>query len=190
MARPKSEDKRDAIVAAAIQVFAERGLSSPTSAISKAAGVAEGTLFTYFPTKDDLINGLYREIKMQIATALMSGFPKNKDTRSRFKHIWESFVNWGVSHPESRKVLLQLSVSERLTEETRALARAPFVEFHAAAEEAIAQGIVKDVPLSFLSSMLDNMIQAAIDYVLAHPKQAAKYRAFSFDVFWDGISAR
>ena len=48
MARPKSEDKRNAILDAATRVFAESGLSAaPTSEISKQAGVAEGTLFTY-----------------------------------------------------------------------------------------------------------------------------------------------
>jgi len=42
MARPKSEDKRNAILDAATRLFAERGLTAaPTSEISKQAGVAE-----------------------------------------------------------------------------------------------------------------------------------------------------
>jgi AcrR family transcriptional regulator len=50
---------------AATRVFAERGLTAaPRSDISKQAGVAEGNLFTYFKTKDDLIKALYREIKL------------------------------------------------------------------------------------------------------------------------------
>jgi len=73
VARPKSEDKRNAILDAATRVFAERGLTAaPTSEISKEAGVAEGTLFTYFKTKDDLMNALYREIKLELADAMMS----------------------------------------------------------------------------------------------------------------------
>lgn len=64
MARPKSEDKRNAILDAATRLFAERGLAAaPTSEISNWAGVAEGTLFTYFRPKDDLINSLYRKIQ-------------------------------------------------------------------------------------------------------------------------------
>ncbi|HET8853867.1 MAG TPA: TetR family transcriptional regulator, partial [Ktedonobacteraceae bacterium] len=50
MARPKSQDKRNAILAAAIELIAEQGLSVPTSKIAHVAGVAEGTLFTYFET--------------------------------------------------------------------------------------------------------------------------------------------
>ena len=80
MARPKSEDKRNAILDAATRVFAERGLTAaPTSEISRRAGVADGTLFTYFKTKDDLINALYREIKLELADAMMSEFPAQEE---------------------------------------------------------------------------------------------------------------
>jgi len=44
MARPKSEDKRNAILAAAIPVIAEQGVGAPTAKIAQLAGVAEGTL--------------------------------------------------------------------------------------------------------------------------------------------------
>jgi hypothetical protein len=40
---------------------------------SGAARIAEGTLFTYFKTKDELVNALYREIKVELADAMMSG---------------------------------------------------------------------------------------------------------------------
>jgi hypothetical protein len=55
-------------------------------------GVAEGTLFTYFKNKDDLINSLYREIKLELADAMMSDFPRKKNVRSRLQQcgtaIW------------------------------------------------------------------------------------------------------
>lgn len=59
MARPRSEDKRQTILRAATQLFAEEGLNAPTARIAKAAGVAEGTIFTYFANKDVLMNQLY-----------------------------------------------------------------------------------------------------------------------------------
>ncbi len=109
MPRSKSEDKRNAILSAATQVFAERGLGAPTSAISQAAGVAEGTLFTYFPTKDELINALYREIKLELADAMMSNFPRRAAIRNRFQHVWDRYVIWGVNNPEQQKVLQQMT---------------------------------------------------------------------------------
>src|ERR1700680_2917372 len=129
MARPKSENKRNAILDAATRLFAERGLTAaPTSEISKQAGVAEGTLFTYFRTKDDLINALYREIKLELADAMMSDFPRKKNVGTRMRHVWDRYVNWGIANPKQRKVLAQLQVSEVLTKESREDGIAAFVE--------------------------------------------------------------
>src|SRR6202022_3905711 len=128
MARPKSEDKRNAILSAAARVFAIKGLCAATSAISKAAGVAEGTLFTYFKTKDDLMNALYREIKSELADAMMSSFPRKKSVRTRLQHVGDGYVNWGVTNPEQRKVLAQLQVSGMLSKESFEAGSAPFVE--------------------------------------------------------------
>src|SRR6267154_1884648 len=115
MAKPKSEDRRNAILSAATQVFAERGLGAPTAAITSAAGVAEGSLFTYFKTKDELVNALYREIKLELADAMMSGFPRKQNVGTRLRHVWDRYVNWGIANPKQRKVLAQLTVSEVLT---------------------------------------------------------------------------
>ena len=75
MARPLSEDKRTAILEAATEVVATLGLSAPTAKIAKGAGVAEGTLFTYFANKDELLNRLYLELKMDLRDAMMTGLP-------------------------------------------------------------------------------------------------------------------
>src|SRR5260221_8736983 len=115
MARPKSEDKRNAILEAATRLFAERGLTAaPTSEISKQAGVAEGTLFTYFKTKDDLINALYREIKLELADAMMSDFPRKKNVRIKLRHVWDRYVNLCIANSEQPKALAQLQVSEEV----------------------------------------------------------------------------
>src|SRR3981189_1955705 len=156
VARPKSEGKRNAILDAATRVFAERGLTdAPTSEISKQAGVAEGTLFTYFKTKDDLINALYRELKLELADAMMSDFPRKKNVRIRLRHIWDRYVNWGIANPNQRKVLAQLTVSEVLTKESRDAGSAPFVEFQVMIREAIEQGLFRnDVPVELISRSL------------------------------------
>lgn len=49
------EKTREQILAAALELFQEKGLEATTTRqISKRAGIAEGTLFNYFKTKEDL----------------------------------------------------------------------------------------------------------------------------------------
>jgi AcrR family transcriptional regulator len=190
VARPRSEDKRNAILEAATRLFAERGLTAaPTSEISKQAGVAEGTLFTYFETKDDLINALYREIKLELADAIMSDFPRKKNIRTRLRHVWDRYVNWGIANPKQRKVLAQLQVSEVLTKESKDATNAPFVEFQIMIRGAIEQRVFRnDLPVELISKSLAALVEATIDLTVSNPSKATKYRDGGFQMFWAGIT--
>jgi len=190
VARPKSEDKRNAILDAATRLFAERGLvGAPTSEISKLADVAEGTLFTYFETKDDLINSLYREIKLELADAMMSDFPRKKNVRTRLRHVWDRYINWGIANPKQRKVLAQLQVSEVLTKESKAAGGAPFAEFQTMIRDAIDGRVFRDdLPAELISKSLAVLVEATIDLTVANPSKANKYRDSGFQMFWAGIT--
>jgi AcrR family transcriptional regulator len=59
--RADAARNRARIVAAAVEVFAERGLEASTAEIAQRAGVGEATLFRRFPTKDDLIAAIVAE---------------------------------------------------------------------------------------------------------------------------------
>ena len=62
-------------MAAATRIIVTQGLSAPTATIAKEAGVANGSLFTYFETKADLFNQLYLELKAEMASAALEGLP-------------------------------------------------------------------------------------------------------------------
>ena len=190
MARPKSEDKRNAILDAATRLFAERGLTAaPTSEISKQAGVAEGTLFTYFETKDDLINALYRELKLELADAMMSDFPRKKNVGTRLRHVWDRWVNWGVANHQQRKVLAQLTVSEVLTKESRNAGSAPFVEFQIMIRDAMEQRVFRnDAPVELILKSLAALVEATIDLTVSNRSKAKQYRDSGFQMFWAGIT--
>ena len=190
MARPKSEDKRNAILDAATRVFAERGLTAaPTSEISKEAGVAEGTLFTYFKTKDDLMNALYREIKLELADAMISGFPRKKSVRTRLQHVWDGYVNWGVTNPEQRKVLAQLLVSGMLSKESIEAGSAPFVEMQNMIRNAMGQHILRaDLPTELISKVMGALAEVTMDLIVSKPAMAKKYRDGGFEIYWAGIA--
>ena len=192
MARPKSEDKRNAILDAATRVFAERGLTAaPTSEISKRARIAEGTLFTYFKTKDDLINALYREIKLELADAMMSGFPRRKSVRTRLQHVWDGYVNWGVTNPDQRRVLAQLNASGMLSKESLEAGSAPFVEMQNTTRDAIERHILRaDVPIELMSKTMAALAEATMDLIALKPAMAKKYRDGGFEVYWAGMARK
>ena len=59
--------KRDAILRTAARLFAERGFSNtPTILLAQEAGVAEGTIFRHFKTKDEIFFVLIDNVKNQL----------------------------------------------------------------------------------------------------------------------------
>lgn len=189
MARSKSEDKRNAILQAAIAVFAEKGAwSTPTSAVSRAAGVAEGTLFTYFSTKEVLVNELYREIKRDLADVLLSDFPEKAPIRSQFHHIWDRYVRWGVKHPQKLRVMTELRLSDKITAESKAIGSKPFAHLERLAKESVRQKKIRNIPFSFIGAIMGGMAETTMAFVAQNTKSGADFSKSGFDLFWKGIT--
>jgi len=63
MPRRRSEDKRKRILEAASRVFARRGyFTARVADIAKRAGVADGTIYLYFRSKEDILVSLFEEV--------------------------------------------------------------------------------------------------------------------------------
>ncbi|MEB3734640.1 TetR/AcrR family transcriptional regulator [Halopseudomonas pachastrellae] len=59
---PRIKDKRQAILSAALKVFAEGGVNGvPMPALAEQAQVGTGTIYRYFSSKEALVNELFRE---------------------------------------------------------------------------------------------------------------------------------
>ncbi|MBJ7472593.1 MAG: TetR/AcrR family transcriptional regulator [Solirubrobacteraceae bacterium] len=59
--RADARRNRDALLAAARDVFASEGLDAPLDAIAKEAGVGRATLYRRFPTRDTLIAAIFED---------------------------------------------------------------------------------------------------------------------------------
>src|SRR5882724_4977229 len=59
---PRSQSKRERILRAATDVFAQNGyFNAKVSDIARAASVADGTIYLYFDGKEDLLTSIFRE---------------------------------------------------------------------------------------------------------------------------------
>jgi AcrR family transcriptional regulator len=189
MASAKIQDKEKAILAAAITVFAERGFwNTPTSLISKTAGVADGTLFNYFKTKDDLIIGLYLEIKREVAEILLAGFDSEPTARHKIYHIWSRYIDWSLANPQKFKVMNEIHASFPLSESVKAQSMEPFTEIGLIAQEGIARGEFYDYPVEYLAAMMDAISVMTIQHIRANSETKTDYKAIGFEILWRGVT--
>lgn len=181
MARPKSEDKRDALMAAATRVIVAQGLSAPTAVIAREAGVSNGSLFTYFETKADLFNQLFLELKTGMAIASLEGLPREAPLREQFWCMWSNWMRWATSNPGKRRALALLSVSDDIAPQTRAASHQAMAEIAGMVERARARGPMRDAPMGFVVAIMNSLAEATMDFMVAEPAHADEHGRAGFD---------
>ena len=188
MPRQKSDEKRSAILSAATRIIMTQGLSAPTAGIAKAAGVANGSLFTYFETKTDLFNQLYLELKAEMAAAAICGLPAGAELRTQMFHLWQQWTHWAVTYPEKRRVLAQLGVSDEITPETRAAGHTTMARVAELIEDIRVQGPMREVSIGFVVAMMNSLAEATIDFMTADPAHVTKHCNEGFNALWRVIA--
>src|SRR5689334_2317079 len=69
--RPPVADKRKAILRAATEVFARNGyFNSKVADIARAAGVADGTVYLYFKSKEEILHSIF---DASVESAILEG---------------------------------------------------------------------------------------------------------------------
>ncbi|CAM3185173.1 HTH tetR-type domain-containing protein [Deinococcus saxicola] len=188
MARPRSADKRTSILSAATRTIASQGPVAATAVIAKEAGVSNGSLFTYFETKADLLNGLYLELKAEMAASALDGLPTDQDLRVQLHFMWVHWLRWATSCPDKRRTLAHLDVSDEITAENRKAAHAMMAGVAGLLEQSREHGSMQGVPLAFLVALLSALAEATIDFMIHDPVNANHHSQAGFDALWRMIA--
>jgi AcrR family transcriptional regulator len=181
MARPRSDQRRNAILSAAARVVASQGLGASTAAIAKEAGVSNGSLFLYFETKSVLVNELYLLLKSELGTAAMDGLPTDAEPREQLLHMWTGWLRWATRDPDRRRALAQLEVADEVTEESRRTVHEAQGEMARVLERCRAQGPMVDQPLEFVLLLAGAISDATIDAVIRDPEEAVARSDAAFE---------
>ncbi|MEJ7598028.1 MAG: TetR/AcrR family transcriptional regulator [Kofleriaceae bacterium] len=164
-------DKRARILAAAERVFAKRGFfAARVSEIAKDAGVADGTIYLYFKSKDDLLISLFEARMKQVNAALreaVAAVPPADQLRA-FIRTYLRLVN---DEPAAAEVLtIELRQSSKFMKEYENVEFADFLRMLGglvAASQArgeIEASIPNHVAARMIFGMLDEL---ALAWVLA-----------------------
>jgi AcrR family transcriptional regulator len=148
-------DKREAILKTALSLFVERGFfGTPTSLISREAGVATGTLFFYFRTKEELIDTLYLQVKAKAAEAMCRGLEQEKDTKARLNRLGHNAVAWGMKNKEEMKFMEQFAHSPFVSTSAQEEGMSRFVFLQDLVTEGIREGVIRDYDPQLLVYMM------------------------------------
>ena len=136
---PETETK-ERILAAALDVFGEKGYHQATMAeIAEAACVGKGTLYWHFSSKEDLFSGMTEQLIQKAHLKLRSVLA----TQQPFPELLQVFIKEFISFSDDRRQLTRLfiSVPHGLSDELREKMLLWHLQFHEVNTELIRMGI-------------------------------------------------
>ncbi len=153
MSRHLSEEKRKALMEAAIDLFSTQGFhATPTQQISRRAGVSAGTLFRYFRTKEDLIDSLYTSVTTALTDAVNEAIRPETSVEEQIKNVKREVLYWMFKNPKKTLFFEQFSSSPNITEKAKGVAilRISALDdlYHKAASLGLLAGINREVFLA------------------------------------------
>src|SRR5450432_907948 len=95
-------NKKEAILKSTLELIKDNGFhGTPISLIAKNAGVASGTIYHYFPSKDAIIMALHYQIKKDMVAAMFSDGNTKKEYKEQFFEGWVNLCKYFINNPSS-----------------------------------------------------------------------------------------
>jgi AcrR family transcriptional regulator len=188
----KTSDKRADVMQAALGLIAEQGFhGAPMAEIAEKAGVAAGTIYRYFESKDVLITELHRELEDRIMASLQEGFPSGRPLRERFLYLNQRLLQYFIEHPLHFRYMEQYFNSPFgiTMHRDRLLGKSGNNDIlKVIFEEGISQQILKDLPVVVLFSLaFGPMIIMMRDHILGFITLDDKLIRQITEACWDAV---
>jgi TetR/AcrR family transcriptional regulator, repressor of fatR-cypB operon len=114
---------REAILDAALRTFTENTFAGSSMAdVATRAGVAVGSIYRHFPSKESLGNSVYRLWKGRALGAAVAAVDLDAPSRTAFGQMWRALAHFAAEHPDAFAFLEYQQHEAYLDEECEATA--------------------------------------------------------------------
>jgi len=172
-------DKREAILRAAIKVFAGKGyFNSKVADIASEAGIADGTVYLYFKSKDEILHSIFDRAMAEFISEGKKEIAEIKEADKRLHRIAELHLErLGADRDLAIVFQVELRGSTKFMEEFSAAGFAEYLSIiHQAIEDGQRSGVFRKdlnatvcskILFGALDEMVTNWILSKKDYALA-----------------------
>ncbi len=165
MARKRVGNKREKIINAAAKFFGEKGYhNTTTSEIAEAAGVAAGTIYIYFNSKEELIVAVFEEFLGRHMERLRVGVESVDGPIARIRRLMTLGLELMESNPESARIFLsQLRQSTTMIKTVAKRSSRAYKDIiEAVLTEGMTKGVFRPMDTEHVASMLFGAYQMTV----------------------------
>ena len=138
-------NKKENILKAALKLFVEQGEQATSMKwIAKEAKCGIGTIYNYFPSKDELISELYVEIKTKFFNSILEALDTNVPVKQQFIETWFKAIDFALSNPLKFKFLEMFSHSPKISKQASDIVNNLLIPLLEIYEKGKKEGIIKN----------------------------------------------
>lgn len=181
--------KREQILNTSLGLFAEQGIqATPMSQIVSESGVATGTIYHHFKSKQEIIEALYLSFKKELGQLFQSAFHSNDSIQVQFEKIWLAVFEFYIQEPLKYKFSQQVLHAHYIREEVRQEGLSYYGAFCDFFELGMEKGEFKRMELHLAMELIHSSIctlanlylDQKIENLNQRKQEALRYA-------WDGI---
>ena len=193
--RPVVTDKREAILRAAITVFAHNGyFNSKVADIAKEAGVADGTVYLYFKSKEEILHSIFDRSMEEAIAAGKKKMKRISDPREKLRTIAHMHLErLGADRDLAVVFQVELRGSTKFMEEFSAAGFAEYLRLiRSTFEEGQRAGVFRaEVNAKVVSKILFGALdEMATNWILSKRRyKLAPMADQVLDIFLNGVAA-
>ena len=188
--RVKDLNKVDIIFRASLELIMKEGIAGLTmSKLARKAGLATGTLYIYFKSKEELLNKLYSTLYKESADRFMTGYDSKEPFLTGLKKVWINYLKHRIEHYEESVFLEQYYRSPYISKKEIQMAEFMKSPVQQMIRRGKDEGVVKqdvDDEMLFLS-MLGFIRELADEHVTGVYELDHKRIEQAFQLSWHSI---
>lgn len=157
------QDKRRCILESALELINDYGFhGSPISKVAKNAGVAAGSIYTYFQSKEDLILGVYDYVTESIKNYVSEKDDVSLGFENRFFNYWKNYTEFYEHHPAKHGFYDQFLNSPYYIEKTQEMPNVWHEWSNSFFQSGIDEGAIKNINPTILAILVNSNIRSIV----------------------------
>lgn len=184
-------NKKEAVLQSTLELIKDNGFhGTPISLIAKKAGVASGTIYHYFPSKDAIIMALHYRIKTEMVQAMFGGGSTGKEYKQQFFEGWINLCRYFIDKPSALFFHEQFNSSPYAKVVSKKNGKGSISEFNKFFQLGMDKGYLKKMEYSLIASAVFGCITATAKY---HVTGRFGFKDNDLckvaNIIWDGIKS-
>jgi AcrR family transcriptional regulator len=184
-------NKDQLIIATALKLFVDNGFhGTATTRIAQESGVANGTLFNYFATKEILIVEIYNSIIKKKDDFIIESIESHSVSKESFRSLFIASLKWNLENTIEFQYLQQFNNSPYSKSAITRTISHDEQPLYVLIQKGIDLVVLKPMPAAFVFSLFAAQINGLYYYLISEnitQDHSAELINETFEILWKMI---